>query len=263
MKVETVLFDLDETLILEEASNDASALAACDIARLRHGVDVAGMLKALRARSIELWRAGPAVQYCRDIGISSREGLWGAFTGDEPNLNILREWIPSYRIDAWTRALADVGIDDPAMARELADFFLADRKQRHVVFPESRAVLDALRSRVRIGMITNGASDIQREKIDGSGLAGYFDAILVSGEEGFGKPKPEIFRLAIDRLGVDEASAVMIGDSLVRDVAGAAAVGIKSIWLNRMGIKVSEQSPVPDAELPNLVGLPDLLETIL
>ena len=164
------------------------------------------MLTALRARSLELWRAGPAVQYCRDIGISSREGLWGAFTGEEPNLGILREWIPGYRVDAWTGALAQFGIDDAALASELADFFLADRRQRHVVFPESRPTLEALRPRVKIGMITNGAPDIQRAKIDGSGFAGYFDTVLVSGEEGFGKPKPEIFRLAIDRLGVDEAS---------------------------------------------------------
>jgi len=269
MKIETVLFDLDETLIEEEASNDASALAACEIAYRCYGVDIRVMLAALRARSLELWRAGPAVQYCRDIGISSREGLWGAFTGDEPNLAILREWLPGYRVDAWAGALAAVGIDDSAMARELADFFLADRKQRHVVFPESRAVLERLRSpvelsptrsRVKLGMITNGASDIQRAKIEGSGLADYFDTILVSGEEGFGKPKPEIFRLAIDRLGVDEASAVMIGDSLARDVAGAAAVGIKSVWVNRMGVKGIDRFPTPDAELRDLAGLAELLE---
>ncbi len=263
MKVETVLFDLDETLIEEEASNDASALAACAIAHRRHGVDTRAMLTALRARCLELWRAGPAVQYCRDIGISSREGLWGAFTGDEPGLRILREWIPAYRIDAWRSALIAVGLDDVSMARELADFFLADRRGRHVVFPESRAVLEALRPEVKLGMITNGASDLQRAKIAGSGLAGYFAAILISGEEGFGKPKPEIFRLAIDRLDVDEASAVMIGDSLARDVVGAAAVGIKSVWVNRTGIKANDTYPAPDAELRDLATLPKLLKTIL
>lgn len=132
-----------------------------------------------------------------------------------------------------------------------------------MVFPESRAVLEALRSIVKIGMITNGASDIQRAKIAGSGLAGYFDTILISGEEGFGKPQPEIFRLAIDRLDVDEASAVMIGDSLARDVAGAASVGIKSIWINRSGIKANEGYPAPDAELHDLTALAGSLETIL
>jgi len=175
----------------------------------------------------------------------------------------LRGWIPGYRALAWTHALAGVGLDDSAMVRELGDFFLDDRRRRHVVFPESRAVLDALRSRVKLGIITNGASDIQRAKIAGSGLGHYFDAILVSGEEGFGKPKPEIFRLAIDRMGVDEATAVMIGDSLARDVAGAAAVGIRSVWENRRGLEGSDRFPAPDAELRDLVGLPDLLEKIL
>jgi putative hydrolase of the HAD superfamily len=263
VKVETVLFDLDETLIEEEASNDASALMACAIAHRRYGIDVKVMLAALRARSLELWRAGPALEYCRDIGISSREGLWGAFTGEEPMLATMREWIVRYRTDAWTHALADVGVEDPAMARELAECFLTDRKSRHVVFPESRAVLEQLRPHLKLGMITNGASDIQRDKIRGSNLAHYFDLILVSGEEGFGKPKPEIFRLATDRLGVDEASAVMIGDSLARDVAGAAAVGIKSIWVNRMGRESSPKFPLPDVEIRDLAGLLEVLETIL
>ena len=263
MKIETVLFDLDETLIEEEASNDASALAACAIAHRCHQVDVRAMLTALRARCRELWRAGPAVQYCSDIGISSREGLWGAFTGDHPQLEILREWIPGYRVDAWVGALAAAGIDDRALAGELADFFLADRKSRHVVFPESQQVLDVLQARVKLGMITNGASDIQRAKIVGSGLASYFDTILVSGEEGFGKPRPEIFRLAIDRLGVDEASAVMIGDSLARDIAGAAGVGIKSVWVNRIGVTGTDRFPIPDAEMRDLSRLPELLEKIL
>lgn len=123
MKIETVLFDLDETLIEEEASNDASALAACDLAHRRHGIDTRAMLTALRARCLELWRGGPAVQYCRDIGISAREGLWGAFTGEEPGLRILREWTPGYRIDAWAGALRGVGIGDVSMATELAEFF--------------------------------------------------------------------------------------------------------------------------------------------
>lgn len=264
VKIETVLFDLDETLIEEEASNDASALAACEIARRRHDrLDPHTMLNALRARSVELWRAGPAVDYCRAIGISSREGLWGAFTGDDPSLKILARWIPEYRVEAWSRALSANGIEDRALAKDLADAFLDDRKNRHVVFPESVAVLELLRPRVKLGMITNGAPDIQREKIDKSRLAGYFDAILVSGEVGFGKPKAEIFRLAIDRLGVDEASAVMIGDSLNRDIAGAANVGIKSVWVNRAGAKDTKGFPTPDAEVRDLAGLAELLEKIL
>jgi putative hydrolase of the HAD superfamily len=229
----------------------------------RHDVDPRSILKALRTRSSELWRGGPALQYCRAIGISSREGLWGAFTGDaDPALKILREWIAGYRVEAWARALNDHGIDDRALAAELAEAFRIDRKNRHVVFPESRRVLEVLRGRVKLGMLTNGAPDIQREKIDKSGLAGFFDSILVSGEVGFGKPHAEVFRLAIDQLGADEASAVMIGDSLGRDIAGAGNAGIRSIWVNRGGAKAAVGSPIPDREVRDLVRLPELLEEL-
>src|ERR1700676_539152 len=64
MKVRAVLFDLDETLIEEESSNDLSALAACEIAAARHGLDRASLLAAMRLRSRELWRAGPMFDYC-------------------------------------------------------------------------------------------------------------------------------------------------------------------------------------------------------
>jgi len=264
MRIETVLFDLDETLIEEEASNDASALAACALAHQRHGVNANLLLSALRVHARDLWGAGPAVEYCREIGISSREGLWGAFTGDaSPHLAVLREWIPGYRVDAWTRALSQMGIDDGAIAREMADLFMADRKRRHVVFPESRPLLEHLRPRVKLGMITNGASDIQREKIVGSELGEFFDVILVSGEAGLGKPKPEIFRLAIDRLDADESSAVMIGDSLARDVAGAAAVGIKTVWVNRLGRPALDGLHAPDVEMRDLTGLIEWLEGVV
>src|ERR1700675_1967578 len=97
MKVRAVIFDLDETLIEEETSNDASALAAGEIAAARHGADRVALLTALRKRSRELFLAGPLIDYCRDIGISAREALWGSFTGDDPSLGQLRDWSPTSR----------------------------------------------------------------------------------------------------------------------------------------------------------------------
>src|SRR5579863_4022187 len=102
MKVRAVIFDLDETLIEEETSNDASALAAGEIAVARHGVDRVALLAALRMRSRELFLAGPMIDYCRDIGISAREALWGSFSGDAAALAQLRQWMPEYRQRSWT-----------------------------------------------------------------------------------------------------------------------------------------------------------------
>ena len=261
MKVRAVIFDLDETLIEEETSNDASALAAGEIATTRHGVDRVVLLAALRKRSRELFLAGPLIDYCRDIGISAREALWGSFTGDDPSLVRLRQWMPTYRLRSWAAALTEVGIDDPALAAEVAEFFASDRSRRHVVFAESEQVLHQLKKNFRLALITNGAPDIQGTKIDGSNLASFFETIIISGDHGFGKPDLRIFQLALNRLEVAAHDAVMIGDSLNRDVAGARDAGIRTIWINRYQRTLAASHPIPDIELTDLRELPALLTT--
>jgi putative hydrolase of the HAD superfamily len=259
MKVRAVIFDLDETLIEEETSNDASALAAAGIAVARHGIDRVALLAALRKCSRELFLTGPMIDYCRDIGISTREALWGSFTGNDSSLDQLRQWMPTYRLRSWTGALEELGIDDAALAAELAEFFAIDRSRRHVVFAESEQVLRELKKKFRLALITNGAPDIQGTKIDGSNLASFFETIIISGEHGFGKPDRRIFQLALERLGVEAHEAVMIGDSLNRDIAGARDAGIRTIWINRYNRTLTDSHPVPDIRLTDLRDLPGLL----
>ena len=63
------------------------------------------------------------------------------------------------------------------------------------------------------------------------GIDRYFAGIVESAVEGVRKPNPDIFRLAVNRLGVLPADAVMIGDSLSKDIIPAMEVGCKTIWL--------------------------------
>ena len=72
-----------------------------------------------------------------------------------------------------------------------------------------------------MGLITNGAVDSQQPKIDGLGIARYFDTMLISEAEGVAKPDAEIFRRATDNLGVSPDQAVMIGDNPEADIRGA------------------------------------------
>jgi putative hydrolase of the HAD superfamily len=259
MKVRAVIFDLDETLIEEESSNDASALAACEIASARHGVERESLLAAMRQRSRELWRAGLMFDYCREIGISPREGLWGSFIGDGPSLALLRDWVADYKVRAWTDALRDLKIDDEALAAELAQFFERDRRTRHIVFPETLPVLDELKKHYKLALITNGAIDIQRDKIEGSNLSDFFDPIIISGQVGSGKPNPKLFQMALEHLAVKPEETVMIGDSLSRDIGGARAVGIRTIWVNRFQATIADHHPTPDLQLTDLVTLPTIL----
>jgi putative hydrolase of the HAD superfamily len=92
-----------------------------------------------------------------------------------------------------------------------------------------------LRERYPLGLVTNGASCLQHEKLDRSGLRPFFDVVVVSAEFGTGKPDASIFRYALSRLAEPHEQAVMLGDSLDRDVDGALSAGLQAIWVNRLG----------------------------
>ena len=83
--------------------------------------------------------------------------------------------------------------------------------------------------------MTNGASCLQREKFEASGLADRFDAVVVSGELRSAKPDPAVYAHALQALGAEPGDAVMVGDSLRNDVDGPVAAGLRAIWLNRTG----------------------------
>jgi phosphoserine phosphatase len=230
-----LLFDLDDTLVVEEPAAVAAFEATARYAAARHELDAAILAVAARSRARELWHAAPTHPYCLQVGISSWEGLWCRFEGDEPNTRSLRAWSPAYRREAWSRALADQGIDDPKLGEELGERFGDERRARHEVFADAGTALDRLRGSYTLALVTNGASCLQREKLDASGLADSFDLVVVSAELGAGKPDPSIFRHTLARLNSDGSDAVMIGDSLSRDVDGAIAAGLEGVWLNRLG----------------------------
>lgn len=255
MPIRAILFDLDETLMEEGGSDRVAGLVTAEFASARVGVEPASLYTALVMRSGEMWRAGPAFEYCRKIGISPAEGLWGGFGGAGDGLATLREWVPRYRVDAWTRALGDLAVSDSAFASDLAGMFVRERHARHVVYPEALNVLETLVQKYPLALVTNGASETQREKIARSGLGRFFRHILISGDVGVGKPDRGFFDLALSALGVEPRAAVMVGDNLSRDVRGAKSAGIAAIWVNRDTGLRPDIANQPDAEVPNLVGL--------
>jgi phosphoserine phosphatase len=232
-----ILLDLDDTLVVEESAADAAFLATAEVAAARHAVDAAALARTARARARELWRAGPVYDYGEGtLGMSSWEALWCRWEGDAAEIRSAREWAAGYRGAAWRIALADHGVVDVALAEELGERFGAERRLRHEAFPDARPALEALRRSHALALVTNGASCLQREKLAGSGLGeDDFDAVVISGDLGVGKPDSAIFVHTLSELGVAADRAVMIGDSLERDIAGAAALGIRGIWLNRDG----------------------------
>jgi putative hydrolase of the HAD superfamily len=256
-----LLFDLDETLMVEEPAAVAAFEATAQLAASRYEVEADALAVAARARARELWHSTPAHPYCLRVGISSWEGLWCRFDGDGTETRWLREWSPIYRREAWRLALAEQGVEDVALAEELGERFWMERRARHEVFADATAVLAELSNEYLLALVTNGASCLQREKLTASGLGDYFAAVVVSAEFGVGKPDTAIFRHALVRLQCDTEKAVMVGDSFPRDIKGALAAGLGAVWVNRLG-RLCPDRPQGVPQIRTLADLPAALSTM-
>ncbi|MFB7852412.1 HAD family hydrolase [Streptomyces sp. NPDC056053] len=83
-----------------------------------------------------------------------------------------------------------------------------------------------------IGIVTNGASDIQRAKLTATGLADLVDGVAVSGDLEIRKPDLRLFALAVSRCGVSlAADGWMVGDNPTGDIGGGHQAGLRTIWL--------------------------------
>lgn len=253
---DVLLFDLDETLMVEEPAAVAAFQATARCAATRYELDAAALAIGARARARELWHAAPTHAYCRRVGISSWEGLWCRYDTPGEDMRRLRAWAASYREQAWRLALADQGVRDDDLAAELADRFMVERRARHEVFTDARPTLEGLKGRFVLGLVTNGASCLQREKLRASGLEEFFDVVVVSGDVGEAKPSALPFQAALSAL--DAAHAVMIGDSVEKDIAGARSAGLDAVWVNRAGRRAPDGLGVPAvtslSELPHALA---------
>jgi putative hydrolase of the HAD superfamily len=260
MPVRAVLFDLDDTVIVDEAVSREAFEAVARHARDKHGAEEARFARDAAEQAKILWEAGPCHTFCRYLGISAFECLWGRFEGDG-ELTQLRKWAFAFREQVFDHALRQQMIESSEGSRDLAEAFGCERRLLQRLMPDALEVLTRLSSRYALGLLTNGAPDLQREKIVASGTESLFNQIVISGVYGIGKPHREIFLHLTDRLGVSPAEAAMVGNSLERDICGARNSGIISIWLKVTGSE--EHSPVdPDFTISGLSELPDLLERI-
>ncbi len=114
-------------------------------------------------------------------------------------------------------------------------------------YPESEAVLRELSGRYRLGIVSNGASATQWGKLHTSGLAGYFETVVISGDVGIEKPDPEIFRIALAKMRLSADEAVFIGDHPLCDGIGALDAGMRVVWIDH-GL----HSGIPDGVMERL-----------
>jgi FMN hydrolase / 5-amino-6-(5-phospho-D-ribitylamino)uracil phosphatase len=178
-----------------------------------------------------------------------------AFAGSPPdNLDDIIEQSIDHSVfgtEHFSSLLAPYGVDHPERIQTAIDAYVSDRYLGLTLFEEVADVVHAISRQARIGMITNGPSTIQRDKIARLGIGPLFPFILVSEEEDVWKPDPVIFERALERGGASSDQAIYIGDNPVHDVGGARAAGITSVWMNRFGRDWPGGDP-PDHEVSNL-----------
>jgi putative hydrolase of the HAD superfamily len=129
--------------------------------------------------------------------------------------------------------LGEFGVTEPERISGAIQRYIGDRYRGLKLYAESLEVIQAIRQRKQVGLITNGPSKIQRDKLVWLDIAHLFPLALVSEEEGIAKPDPEIYHRALRLAGSRPEEAVYIGNDPRVDIAGAQAAGLTSIWINR------------------------------
>lgn len=259
--VEAIFFDLDDTLLWDQKSVKEAFAATCLVAAEKYDIDPEKLEESVREEARNLYSSYETYSFTQMIGINPFEGLWGNFLDDHDQFRKLKEIAPIYRKESWHKGLQGLGIDDREFAEKLAERFPEERRRLPFVYEESFSVLDQLKGKYKLLLITNGSPDLQNTKLDITPeLVPYFDQIVISGAFGKGKPDPSIFEHALSVLDIKKEQALMVGDNLMTDILGANRAGIKSVWVNRHEKEKNEVCP--DFEIKNLNELFPILNAL-
>lgn len=148
-------------------------------------------------------------------------------------------------------------LEADAAGKESRHAYIAARR----LVPGALELLRELKRVVKVAVVTNSIAADQKAKVESLGLVPYIDALVVSEEVGCAKPKPEIFRTALARLGHVEEEAVMLGDAWHDDIVGARNAGIRAVWLNRH--QRTCPNPLLAAEINSLEPVEAVLRILL
>ncbi len=226
MTYSTILFDLDHTLF----DSDASELGAFEATMRAVGIDQSD-------------RHLPAY-------LAINRALWAAVERHELSPGRVR-LLRFERLVVEARLDADPGV--------MADLFVEGLASHGELYPGALAVLDRLAEDATLALLTNGLSEVQRTRLDRLGIAGHFDAVVISAEIGCSKPAAAFFDVAFEMLGgPPRDTALMVGDSLSADVRGAADYGVATCWYNPNGRSAAADAGV-DHQIGDLAELPDLV----
>jgi len=259
--IKGIIFDLDDTLLWDQKSVKVAFENTCKLVEKKYGIQPEAFEEAVRNAARELYASYDTYEFTQLIGINPFEGLWGNFLEEHADFPKMRANSSSYRKNAWTLGLKAFGIDDPKFGHVLAETFPEERKGNPYVYEETFQVLDALKGKYQLLLLTNGSPDLQHTKLSITPeIKEYFDQILISGDFGKGKPDPSIFEHALSLMNLSKDEALMVGDNLMTDILGSNRIGMKNVWINRHNKERNEVIPTYEiTHLEELFGIIDSL----
>jgi len=173
-------------------------------------------------------------------------------------VGIWRSIIEDHQTD-FTRALPAAKLEQIPLS--LAELARGVSRRRLGLYPYVREVLDVLRERYPLAVVTDAQSAYARSELHKVGLLGYFDPIVVSGDHGYRKPDPRLFQLALDGMAVAAENTLYVGNDMYRDIYGAREAGLTTVMFDSEQGEKTYRDCAPDytitdfRDLPNILGL--------
>jgi putative hydrolase of the HAD superfamily len=167
--------------------------------------------------------------------------------------NIKKDFLRVYRFQL---VLNDYDVRDNRLAEDLSKSYLDIAPLKTNLIPHTLNVLKYLKEKYSLHIITNGFSEVQKLKLQNSGIINYFQAIISSDSIGVQKPKPDIFKHALTSVNAKKKESIMIGDDLLVDVLGAKKFGMDQLYFNPGQVKHNHQVTY---EISSLIEIKNIL----
>ena len=240
MRPKAILFDLDDTLISPHHHRTVFWHDAVrDVWREKEGLsdlepkDIVDLVNKIDRSATEFWSIPDRHKSGRLDIRTARFTIIDNAIGSDERYNRNTRWL-------------------------IADRCGALMFEKTTLFPDAISTLKKLKMEgIKLALVTNGASEAQRAKINKFDLEQYFLHVQIEGEAGVGKPELKAYEIAMEKLNVLAAETWMVGDNIDWEVIAPQKLGIFSIWRDPRGYGILPEGTLakPDRIITKLSEL--------
>lgn len=215
-EIKNIFIDLDDTLYDFSSASRESFKEAYDLLGYdRYFTSFQQFMDIYTPRNLELW------------------SIYGRGEISKEELNNIRFSYP----------LESVGIHNKELAKQFCNEALSRIPTKNKLIPGAKELLEYLYPKYNLYILSNGFQELQEKKMRTSNIRHYFRELILSDHIGINKPRPEIFKYALEKTGSTLEDSIMIGDMFETDIAGANNIGLRQIFFNPKGVKNTTFTP--------------------